>query len=227
MAITHDADSAGTASPLSHVTANQPDRVLIVSFVLTASSVARTVSAVTYNGVAMSLIDAVGVSNGDNVRVEFWKLAAPANGTHDIAYTLSGAFDGFQYVGGTTWYDVDQTTINRTASKNTSGTSFPAGSPPSDTLTPTSAVGDVVIDCMGFRYNGQGTVTLGGSQSQIWNQDTVRHIGSYKAGAASTTTMTISWVESEWTTESYVAFALIPAAAAGGNPDPYYRMMRS
>ena len=224
MSITNDADSSGPSSPLAHATANQPDRVLIVSIVLIGSTTARTVSSVTYNSVSMSLIDAVGTSDGDNSRVEFWKLVAPATGTHDIAYTLSGAFDGAEFVGGTTWYGVDQSTVNRTASKNTFGTD---ASHQSDTLTPTSSVGDIVIDCMGFRYSGQGTVTLGGSQTQIWSQNSVSHIGSYKAGAAGTTTMTISWATDDWTPASYVAFALIPVAAAGGKPASYYQMMRS
>ena len=85
---------------------------------------------------------------------------------------------------------------------------------------------------MGFRYKNagggeQGTVTLGGSQTQLWNQDDVRHIGSYKAGAAGTTTMTVSWPGgSGWTPDSYVAFALIPAAS-GAKPASYYQMMRS
>lgn len=49
---------------------------------------AGTVSGITYNGVAMTLVRR---ESGTTYVAELWQLVAPATGTHSIAVTLSGA----------------------------------------------------------------------------------------------------------------------------------------
>ena len=73
---------ADDAYTWSH-TCSGSDRYLVIGIVTLAG---QTVSSLTYNGVALSLIR--GVTN--TVRVELWGLVNPAIGTNTISLTLSG-----------------------------------------------------------------------------------------------------------------------------------------
>lgn len=63
-------------------------RVLVVSVEL--FSVAQTVTGITYNGVALTLLGAQTTVSSVG-RMEMWGLIAPATGAHSIAVTLSGS----------------------------------------------------------------------------------------------------------------------------------------
>lgn len=93
-AIAFDAASnSGYKSALASYSWNHTNagNYLVVS-VSMLSVAGSSVSSITYNGVAMSLLRARGSATGAN-RVEIWGLANPAAGTNTIAVTLSAALD--------------------------------------------------------------------------------------------------------------------------------------
>lgn len=213
--ITFDAAASSNGNGASSLTfaltvAVNSNRALAVGCSQTGASTDHTITGITYAAVAMAQVATIGSASGDNSRVDIWKLAAPATGANNVVVTFNSSSDGFFSCGAESWYSVDQTNIFRTASTNTNGTTAVT----SDTLTPTSLVGDVVLDFIGWRYVGQGTITIGGSQTErvtVSRAATCCEFkGSSKAGAAGTTTMTWSWATAGWTSDSYVAAAMIP-----------------
>ena len=226
MAASLDTTASGTNTAVASITvsltvAANSNRGLVVAVVITATGADRVVSTVTYNAVSCSFIAAVGISTGDNARLEFWKLVAPATGTHDVVVTFDSTVDR-GVVGAFSVYDADQTTFNRTTASRTGGTTPETSS----SIAPTSAVGDLVVDCIGFRYPGQGTVTVGGGQTQQWSENAITGTGSTEPGSASSTTMSWSWATGGWTSSSQMAVAIM-SAASGAKPASYYQMMRS
>jgi hypothetical protein len=218
--ITFDAAATTSASSTnsfswSHTTASQSNRVLFVLCRLASSSSATTITGITYNSVALTKITSAGTSTpDDNVRVEAWKLVAPTTGTNTVAVTLDTSSGSFR-CGSETWYGVDQTTTNRTAVTATSGTDL---HPTASTVDATSVSGDIVLDVIGWRYDGQGTVTIGGGQTERFVTDSTLVDGSSESASGVSTTMSWSWVNADWTSSSQIAFAVIPVAASSIAP---------
>lgn len=215
-AITYDTSSYAprtslqTSLTFSHATADQTDRVMIAGCFIVSDTTARTVTGMTYNGDAMTLVDTIGDPANQYMRV--YELAAPDTGTHDVVGSFSGAGDGYQACWAETWYGVDQMTLNRTVSKRTSGETNEGSS----SLSPvSSSSNDIVLDFIVWRYSVQGTVTIGGGQTErvsIMGASQAAMKGSSEPGAGATTTMSWSWAEADITSDCHLAFALIPAA---------------
>lgn len=192
MAIAFDAASeAGTpayATSLSWShTCTGDNRILIVglSFFLTVTDVA-----VTYNGVAMTLVDnAVGGNGG---KPWMFRLVAPATGSNTIAasWTTSSSCAG----GGMSFTGVSQSAPLGTAAKNTGASTTP-------TVDVTSASGELVVDVVS-NANAGGAPSVGADQTERYNQlgsgtNNVYGAGSHEAGAA-TTTMSWTIVSTNW-----------------------------
>lgn len=79
--------AASSSYSWSH-TCTGADRYLVVG--ISMLSLAQSVSGITYNGVAMTLIGTQASVTGA-ARVELWGLVAPATGSNTIAVTLTGA----------------------------------------------------------------------------------------------------------------------------------------
>lgn len=79
--------AAASSYSWSH-TCTGSDRYLVVG--ISMLSLAQTVSSITYNSVALSLLG-VQSSAAGAARIELWGLVAPASGTNTIAVTLTGA----------------------------------------------------------------------------------------------------------------------------------------
>ena len=204
MAIAFDAAASvdgGTSNPatLSTLTiAAGSDRYLLVGVsYYDASGEPRTVSGVTWNSVAMSLVKSQRVGAGTTT--DIWGLVAPDTGAHDAVVTFTGAVRNAVHAMSLT--GVDQSTPTGTAASAT-GTSNAL------TVDVTSAANELVYDVATQRNGDGNTLTVGAGQTQRTNtlggagagSNSVVGASSTEAGAAS---VTMSWTGTsgdEWTT---------------------------
>lgn len=195
-------------------TCSGSDRCLIVG-VSHFSGAPRTISSVTYNGVAMT---SLGKNDGNSgvASVELFKLVAPATGSNAILVTFSAA--ALMIGGGVSFTGADQTTPTGSAvsANDGGGTASPA------TVNVSSAADEIVVDTVIVTDGAAAvTVTVGGGQDQRWNlteSAAVMGGGSTEVGSA-TTTMSWTWTGAQaW---SIIAVAVKPASAIPtGEPVP-------
>ena len=209
MALAIDAvtDAAGSgAGPFTwaHTCAGS-DRVLLVGISYYDSG--DTVSAVTYNSVALTVVSSSTVSNGQYTST-MYRLIAPATGSNTVSVTFTGSVFDFG-AGAVSFTGADQTTPLGTAVTAT-------GTDTTPTVTVTSASGEIVVDALTIVHSG--TLTVDGSQSQRWNSagasGHIKYAGSTEAGAA-TTTMSWSNSTSQAWAISGVSVKPVASAAAG------------
>lgn len=162
------------------------------------------VSGVTWNGVAMTLVDQLK----PDMAASLWYIVNPPTASSTVTITFDGLWQGYGIVA--SYQDVDQVTPIGTAAK-TSGTGSTAS------LSVTSATGELVVDALGY-YSLVPTV--GSGQTQVGNGSNAGGdrwgAHSYESGAAS---VTMDWTGSGsvW---SIVGVSLKPAgraALANGN----------
>ena len=188
-----DSSSASSASfrtagsntlTFGHTTTTTANRVLLVGVSLNMTSVAATVTGVTYGGVALT---SVGSHNdaGGTQRVEMWYLLAPASGTANVVVTVNLPARGRVGVvaGATTFTDVDQTVpLGSFVSADGANAAY-------SQLDVPSVVNGMVLDTLSI--NGAEGVTIPAWQNSQWNQSTtdgtndVTGSGSSRAGAPS------------------------------------------
>ncbi|MBW4061801.1 hypothetical protein HJC99_04505 [Candidatus Saccharibacteria bacterium] len=180
-AITFDSKTTSSSYTWSHTVASQTNRILIVE--CDSSSAATSA---TYNGVAMTLIGTITNPSNPSA-LTFWKLLAPATGTH--AVTMDQNCNVGAAIGGvsSSWYNVDQTTGTGTFSSNDAAAN-------NVSVSVASLFGQVVIDGADAYLNGYSSWTNipGSGQTMLLNPSlSYDSVGaSYKAGAATSTTMT-------------------------------------
>lgn len=209
MALAIDAvtDASGSgAGPFawSHTCAGS-DRVLLVGISYYDS--ADTVSAVTYNSVALTVVSSSTVSNGQYTST-MYRLIAPATGSNTVSVTFTGGVFDFK-AGSVSFTGADQTTPLGTAVTATGSSTTPS-------VTVTSATGEIVLDNLTIVHSG--TLSVDGSQTQRWNGTGA---AGFIKGAASTedgsTSTTMSWSNSTsqaWAI-SGVSVKPVASAAAG------------
>ena len=185
----------------SHTCAGS-DRVLLVGISYYDSG--DTVSAITYNSVAMTVVPSSTVSNGQYT-VSFYRLIAPATGSNTVSITFTGNVFDFK-AGSVSFTGADQTTPLGTAVTATGSSTTPS-------VTVTSATGEIVLDTLVIVHSG--TLTVDGSQAQRWNGTGgfgfIKGGGSTEAGASSTT---MSWSNSTSQNWAIVGVPVKPVAAA-------------
>ncbi len=176
----------GTVFTIPNLVSVNPNRFITVAIEIRNNS-SQTVSSVTYGGVSLS--QASAVSNGTNVRVEFFSLIAPALGFNDVVVTLSAS--AVATVGAITWADTNQSTALGTPSTNTGNTNTP-------TVAPASTTSQMVTDAAAILNQPTGdtwdviTTILGGARHfkrlgrLIWRAHTVNKISSFAIGSGST-----------------------------------------
>lgn len=194
MAIAHDASTTdqfggGHSSRTFAHTVSGSDLILFVK-VGCYQNAGQTVTGITYNGVALTKVDAQ--NQGTNtIRAELWYLVAPATGANNVIVTWSAAVASASYCA-TSYTGVNQTTPLGTSAK-TSGTGTAVS------LAVSSATGEVVVDSLAWRRDGSPTMTVGGSQTQRHNV-LVSAGSSFNGGASSdqpgATTTTMAWTMS-------------------------------
>lgn len=160
----------------SHTFSSNADRCAVVAVFL-GDIVSQTVASVTVGGVAGTLVIA-DYSDSTGHGAEMWVALDPPSGLQTIEVTLSatGSYEWWQTV-----IELSDCAGARTGSGiGEGGTSAPNP----QTLTVTSAVGDIVLDALSM--NGTALGTAGGSQTGIRSTNTsdVQH-ASYASGAAS------------------------------------------
>lgn len=179
-------DADGTTLSWAH-TCTGNDRLLIVHVTFDrASGGTPTVSGVTYNGVAMTVL--VADSGSQNARMSCWYLVAPANGANTVQVTWSGSGATKRKARSRNFDNVDQVLPVGTPVTTTGGDSSP-------TATVNDAAG-TVIDCLTVHGGGvsQRTFSVNCSQTQQYNTTAptggTGHGGGYKRASG---TATMCW----------------------------------
>lgn len=167
----YESSIAGSTSSWSH-TCTGSNRVLVVG-VSMLSAAGSSVSGITYNGVAMTLIRAKASAVGA-VRVELWRLINPASGANTIAVTLSTGLD--RVCSAVSFADADQTTPVE-GDNDASATNSGAATDASVSITSTTD-NCLVVDCVATTDT---VITVGADQTQRQNAT-----GSLGSGAMST-----------------------------------------
>jgi hypothetical protein len=147
-----------TTFTYSHTVGVGMDRVLLVG--VSSYNSAKTVTACSYNGVALTRVGFQDGGGGSNDRrMEIWRLVDPPVGTFTVSVTFSSSAKAV--IGSASFFGVNQTTPN--------GTFVSAGASTNlATLTVPSAAGELVYDCMAVQGNA-ATATVGAGQTQLWN----------------------------------------------------------
>lgn len=182
------------------------NRYLVVGISM-LSVAGSSVSSITYNGVALSLISAKASVSGA-VRAELWGLAAPAIGSNTIAVILSAALDS---IGGAISFVGDHQISPIEGAANASATNVGAADATVDVVT--VADNDVCVDVVA---SSDTAITVGAGQISRNNI-----AGALGSGAMSTEgpktpagTVTMSWTNVDaLATWSIVSVALRPVNA--------------
>lgn len=131
---------------------------LIILFAQTHSTGSISITAATYNSVAMTKANrqnSIGAAT-----TEIWYLVNPASGTNSLSVTLSGSA-GFYDAVAISYSGVDQSTpMDATAV----GQSVASGSTSNSLSITTVTNGAVVVDCV--NAGAAPTLTVGGSQTK-------------------------------------------------------------
>src|SRR5271165_2472720 len=168
----------------AHTTANVANRVLLVGVSMNITAVpGASVTGVTYNGTALSLVGAHNDTNATR-RVEVWYLLAPTNGAFNVVVTVNLPSAGSVGVeaGATTFTGVDQTVPLG------SFVSADGAAGANSQLDVPSVINGMLLDTLAT--DGTQTVAVSAPQVQQWNQNSaananpgVRGVGSSRAGA--------------------------------------------
>ena len=205
MALAFDAAASGVgagAGPFTYShTCSGSNRVLFVK--VTYYDNADSVSAVSYNSVAMTLVPSSTVSNGQYT-VEWYYLINPATGSNTVSVTMTGSV-----------WDIGIASISFTGAHQTTPYGTPVtgtGSSTTPSVSVSSGATEIVIDGLAIVHGG--TLTVGAGQTQranaICGSGFIKHAASSETGAASTT---MSWSNSTSQVWASSAFAVKPAAA--------------
>lgn len=180
--------SSGTTSLSWNHRTSGSDRLLIVGLSLDADS-GQTVTGITYNGIALSPIDAITQTDPSiPLRVEQWQLTAPPLGNHPIVVSLSA---NVAVVGG----GVSLNGADQTGPIEAQGTQLGSD------LTPSIAVITVSNDAwiVDTIASYESTVTAGSGQMVHWDRSTpggginLRGSGSSKGPIATAGSTIMSW----------------------------------
>lgn len=204
MALAFDAVASGVGSGVgpftySH-TCSGSNRALFVKVSYYDSG--DSVSAVSYNSVAMTLIPGSDVANGQ-YHVEWYYLISPATGSNTVSVSTTGGF-----------FDIGVTSISFTDAHQTTPYGTPVtgtGTSTTPSVTVASGATEIVLD--GIVIVHGGTLTVGAGQTQRTNEicgGFIKHAASTETGAASTT---MSWSNSSSQVWASSAFAVKPVAA--------------
>lgn len=179
----------------SHTVPSGLNRLLVVQVGLRAF---RTVTSVTYNGVALTKLGAVQYSAGNFARAEIWYLVAPAVGTANVVVTISGA--EVVEAAALNFVNVNQTTPMSTMGSNTGlGGSSAA-------VNITSQEGDLVLDML---VKEGGTLTPGTGQTSRWAASAD---GNWKGGGSTEVSDPSGTTNMSWSLTGANAWVLAGAA---------------
>lgn len=214
MAVVPDAASNGGgtgAGPFtfSHTTSGA-NRVMVAG--IAYYHPIATITAVTYNGVALTAIPSASADSGD-YHVRLYALIAPATGSNTVSVSVSASV-----------YELGAGVVTVTGAHQTSPTGTPVSATGND-MTPTvdalANSDELVMDTLSIIHSG--TLSVGAGQTSQWNTTVggfFKYAGSTEAGAGGTTTM--SWANTSSQPWALVAVPVKPVAAGGGSAVPVF-----
>lgn len=190
-----DAQGASTSATWSHTIGNNSDRLLLVCI---GYAVIGNVQSVTYNGVACEQV----VTGGYNEVI--FKLHSPDVGTHDVVVTYTGS--NRRALGAVSFYGVQPDDWHNTvfaASDSSVAASYSMA----------STTAQVAFSVLYYTSADNVSPTVGAGETLCFaayddhpSGQKIRLLASYKAGAASTTTIT--WGNSSTGSWSSSGFAI-------------------
>lgn len=172
-------------------------------------SLAQTVTSITYNGVAMTLLGNQNSVSGA-ARVEMWGLIAPDTGTNLIAVTLSGAIAS---AGNASSY----TGVNQTSPIEAWNSAQATNVGAADATVNVTTVADNDW-CVDIVATDDAVITVGAGQTQAGNVTGAGGSGamSYEGPKTPAGSVTMSWANvGTLATWSIGSIALRPVAASG------------
>jgi hypothetical protein len=178
--------------------------LLIVSVSINQSNQRESVSSITFNGKAFTVIGAATRNN--DVQTELWYRIAPDSGTYNVVVTLTAAA---RFVAGAISFNgVDQGSPLGTFAGTSGNNSSPS-------VTVTSEPDGLVVDVLGYANSGP-TSTVGAGQTQRWAQVTTNGTASsnargYSSTEAGATSVTMSWTISAGIKWAISAVPIVPA----------------
>jgi hypothetical protein len=204
-----DRSSSATASTdvlnWSHTVGSGANRLLVVG--VSIRNAGRTVTAVSYRGQALTLLQAQNNSDAA-VRVEQWYLVAPLSGTGTVTVRLT---DDAKVVGGAVSFtgaaQVAPFRALASAGSTGTGTTNPV-------VADSSAVSELMVSAVATEGDAGPTLAPMAGQSQAWKRyygtsgGDVAGGGSTAAGAAN---LTVGWTKSEVAKWAIAAAAIKPA----------------
>lgn len=178
--------------------------VLVVMATYQDGGVGRTISGITYNGVALTKIAAAGPLFA--MRAEMWYLVGPASGSNNIVISYTGACVNHAHAG-VNLVGVDTASPIGTQSSTTSTAH-------SVSRTVTSATDELVLDVVRY-FSSESSPDV--SQTQLYenNISSYRGAGSTKPGASS---VTMTWTRD---TGGNCDWAIVACPFHAGVTDPY------
>ena len=214
MAIAFDATAVSGGDNLASVsfshTCTGSDLLLLIAVHCLQLS-GQTVSSITYNSVAATL---VATADQGNRYTELWRLAAPATGSNTLAATFSASMNNVG-VRAISFTGVDQTTPLGSAVTATGNSTTPS------VIVP-AATDDLVFDCLTIEH--AGTLSVGAGQTSRYNAIVAgggfnKAAGSTEPGAAS---VTMSWSDTAGGPWAMIGVPIKPVAASGGGGVPRF-----
>lgn len=199
-----------SSSDTQSVTLSGSDRAILV--MVTMDNASRNVSSITYNGV--SLVQVSRATGGSACSVEIWALSNPASGTHNLVVTLDGGNTGiWAWVG---FNGAHQTTASLTGTPATSTT---------NSVTVTSASGDIVLDAM-FWGDSTGPTLGAGQTAYVYGQPAAFSwgVGTYEAGASS---VVMNYANTPSFDSAHIGVSVKPLAGGGGAPSTIFFRRRT
>ncbi len=193
--------SSASSMQWQHTTGSGNDRLLLVTIdIFRSNGQPRTVSSITYNGIALTQATTKEHSSNPRLRSYLFYLTNPASGTKTISVTFSGSTDA---IGGSVSY----TNVNQTSPLQVSSANSGSGITQSTSLTASGSYNKILFGHMGSYNSAQGhTVSEGGGQTNRWAQT-----GSNYKGRSSEKTVTSGSVSMSWTTSITTSWTAIAA----------------
>lgn len=145
------------------------DRLLVVMAVVRRLP-SPALTSVTYNGVALTFVGMV--VNTDVLRIECWRLIAPATGANTVEVTISASTSPDALGAALSVTRAHQTTpLGTVASREARAGAPDYPLPATLTLAVPSYVGNLIVDCFAneFTTGGLSGSTVGATQTQRWN----------------------------------------------------------
>ena len=187
-----DSSSSGSTDnsaiiTVAHTTSGE-NRLMLVG--ISGELDGETVDSVTYNGIALTLVEAEENVVSLDASVQIWQMVAPVTGTHNVVVNLSGGGHNGVVVGVTTFTEVNQTNPILAVITESGDSATPS-------VTLPSASDELVFGVVSV-HSGSGVIPISG-QREVWDV-AAGHIsgsGSVMGGAASVTS---SWstADKDW-----------------------------